>query len=294
MAALLDIVNFTNTYLEINAFDDYCPNGLQVEGKKEVKTILTGVTASQALLNGAVDKGVDLVMVHHGFFWRGESPVITGQKRKKIATLLENNISLLAYHLPLDAHKIVGNNVQLAQKLGLRVNDFFGDAKLPLVIACDFKDGIKADIFVERLQSILDRPPLHIGASKNKMIKTVGICTGGAQNYFKDVIDYGLDVYVTGEASEQNYHMAMESGVDFISAGHHATERYGVQALSRLISEKFSVESRYMKLIIRFKIIILEVLKKFRKKIVLSMEQNRLFLVNSTIENHIDCYLTRR
>ena len=248
MARLKEIVDFVDNYLEVKKFEDYCPNGLQVQGADEVTKILTGVTASEALINGAINEGVDLIMVHHGYFWRGESQVIVGEKFKKIKLLIENNISLLAYHLPLDAHFIVGNNVQLAKKIGLLAQTTFGERKVPLVLACEFESPMSSQELVVLLEGVLGREVLHIGADKSRLIKKVAICTGGAQSYFSHAIEFGVDVYITGEASEKNYHMALESGVDFISAGHHATERYGVQALGDLVSQKFGVKMKYFEL----------------------------------------------
>ncbi|MDH3325817.1 MAG: Nif3-like dinuclear metal center hexameric protein [Gammaproteobacteria bacterium] len=248
MAGLSDIVKFANTYLNIDQFDDYCPNGLQVEGGHNVTKILTAVTASQAVLDGAVEQGVDMVMVHHGYFWRGEAEPITGLKYKKIRTLIDNNISLLAYHLPLDAHPECGNNAQLAKLLGVKVRSCFGPGKIQLVVSGELAEPIPVYLFVEQVRRVTGREPLHIGADKNKLVRTVGICTGGAQNYFSSAIDYGVDIYVTGEVSEQNFHMAIESGVDFISAGHHATERYGVQALGDVLCNKFSIQANYFEI----------------------------------------------
>ena len=248
MAALTDILAFTNQYLNIDQFEDYCPNGLQVNGRAEVKKILTGVTASQALLNGAVDTNVDMILVHHGYFWKGEDSPIVGLKYEKIKTLVMNNISLVAYHLPLDAHPVCGNNIQLANKLGVNIKSCFGPGKVPLVVAGELSAPVEVQKFVEIIWGALGRKPLHIGAKKNKKIKKVAICTGGAQNYFATAISNDVDVFITGEVSEQNYHMAIESGVDFISAGHHATERYGVQALGRMLTEKFMIESNYFEI----------------------------------------------
>lgn len=248
MARLTDIVAFTNDFLEIDKFEDYSPNGLQVEGNSEVKKIVSGVTASQALIDGAIEQGADMILVHHGFFWRSESSEIVGQKYQKIKSLIENQISLLAYHLPLDAHPECGNNVQLATRLGVNLFSTFGPGKIPLGVIGELEDGMNADMFVDQLQGVLNREPLHIGADLGKPTKRIALCTGGAQSYFSSAIDQGVDMFVTGEVSEQNYHMALESGVNFVAAGHHATERYGVQALADLLREKFSVEANYFEL----------------------------------------------
>jgi len=248
MAALADIVEFTNTFLNIEGFDDYCPNGLQVGGRSEVNKILTGVTASQALLDGAVRRDVDMILVHHGYFWRGEARPITGLKYHKIKTLIENNISLTAYHLPLDAHPVCGNNVKLAEMLGIKVDCFFGPGKLPLILSGSLSEPIPVNVFAGQIARVLGRRVMHLGADKSKLISKVAICTGGAQSYFPMAIEEGVDVFITGEVSEQNYHEAMESGVDFISAGHHATERYGVQALGEVIARQFSVQVDFLEI----------------------------------------------
>ena len=249
MAGLFDIVNFANSYLNIHEFDDYCPNGLQVEGSVEVKKIVTGVTASQALLDGAVKCNADMILVHHGYFWRGENEAITGLKYKKIKTLIENNISLVAYHLPLDAHPGCGNNVKIAEMLGVQIDSHFGPGKVPLVVSGELIEPVTAIKLAHRIKGVLGRESVHLSADENKMIRKVAICTGGAQGYFADAINQGVDVFITGEVSEQNYHMAIESGVDFISAGHHATERYGVQALGEILSKKFEIEVEYFELL---------------------------------------------
>ncbi len=248
MAALLEIVAFANRYLNIDQFDDYCPNGLQVDGRAEVKKILTGVTASQALLDGAVERGVDMILVHHGYFWKGEPQAITGLKYKKIRTLMESNISLLGYHLPLDAHPVCGNNVMLAKELDVRVETAVGPGRNPLIVIGDFLEPVCLAELEGKIHRKLSRMPLCIGADKNKVLRRVAICTGGAQNYFSIAIEHGVDVFITGEVSEQQYHLAMESGVGFISAGHHATERYGVRAFGEVLCKEFSVEVEYLEI----------------------------------------------
>ena len=248
MAGLKDIVEFVDGYLEIDRFDDYCPNGLQVAGKADVKKILAGVSASQALLDGAVERGADMILVHHGYFWKGESQSITGLKYEKIKTLLQNDISLVAYHLPLDAHITCGNNAKLAELLGVEIESWIGPGKVPIIAVGHLQKPLAISEFVVCIQGGLNRKPLHVGADSTKEIYKVAICTGGAQNYFSYAIAHGVDVFITGEISEQHYHMAMESGVDFISAGHHATERYGVQALSEIICERFSIDAEYLEI----------------------------------------------
>ncbi len=246
MAVLREILAYTNQLLDISSFNDYCPNGLQVEGVSDVQKIITGVTASQALLQQAVDQQANVVLVHHGFFWRGEEVTIVGLKKQKIALLVENDISLVAYHLPLDAHTKLGNNAQLAKQLGLSIEGRFGVA--PSV-------GMHGSLLTKRngqeladhIAHTLGRTPLWVGEA-DKSISSVAWCTGAAQNYFGEIISLGVDAYITGEVSEQNYHMALETGINFYAAGHHATERYGVQALGQHLAEAFMVEHQYIEL----------------------------------------------
>ena len=215
MALLKDIVSHSDELLLIDKFRDYCPNGLQVEGKAEVKKIVSGVTASQYLIDKAIEAKADLLLVHHGFFWRGENAAITGAKRKRIASLINHNLSLLAYHLPLDAHETLGNNIQLSQKLGLHYEQYFGDSKPPVGILTRADKVLSRQELSQRLFDALGREPhvLHDGRSKDYQI--IAICTGAAQSYFESAIESGADAFITGEVSEQTYHVALESGVDF-------------------------------------------------------------------------------
>jgi len=246
MVRLSDIVEFSDELLSVSNFKDYCPNGLQVEGNLTVKKVVSGVTASQALINGAIELNADLLLVHHGFFWRGEKEAIVGLKKKRIHALLQNNISLLAYHLPLDAHKLCGNNAQLVERLSLRSVASFGGENSDIGLIAEVKSPVTAQDFSARLQCVLGRQPTHLSAFENKEIKTLAICSGGAQSYFESAIAAGVDAFITGEVSEQSFHLALESGVDFFAAGHHATERYGVQSLGELLAEKFSLEYEYL------------------------------------------------
>ena len=239
------LVDYTRQLLQVERYADYCPNGLQLEGKASINKIVSGVTASMALLESAKNAGADAILVHHGYFWKNEDAAIVGLKRNRIKFLLENNISLLAYHLPLDAHPELGNNAQLAQKLGLEVTSWQGNQGLVglgiLPSAPSLKD------FSQHVENKLQRTPLVIG-DMNKSIKNVAWCTGGAQGYMQDAIDLGVDVFISGEVSEQTYHLARESGVAFIAAGHHATERYGVQALGEHLAQHFGIEHEYIEI----------------------------------------------
>ena len=239
------LVDYTRQLLQVERYADYCQNGLQLEGKASINKIVSGVTASMALLESAKNAGADAILVHHGYFWKNEDAAIVGLKRNRIKFLLENNISLLAYHLPLDAHPALGNNAQLAQKLGLEVTSWQGNQGLVglgiLPSAPSLKD------FSQHVENKLQRTPLVIG-DMNKSIKNVAWCTGGAQGYMQDAIDLGVDVFISGEVSEQTYHLARESGVAYIAAGHHATERYGVQALGEHLAQYFGIEHEYIEI----------------------------------------------
>lgn len=227
-------------------FKDYCPNGLQVEGKTHIRRIVTGVTASEALLRAAIDLQADAVLVHHGWFWRGEDPRVRGPRRTRMRLVLENELNLFGYHLPLDAHPELGNNAMLARKLGLAPERdgqgqpiTFGPDKL---VWSGSAPGLATlGELGARVAQVLDRQPLCVG-DPDTPIHRVAWCTGGAQGMLADAVDAGVDAYLTGEASEQTTHLAREAGVGFISAGHHATERYGVQALGEALAMHFGID----------------------------------------------------
>ncbi len=239
------LVDYTRQLLQVERYADYCPNGLQLEGGESVKKIVSGVTASMALLESAKNAGADAILVHHGYFWKNEDATIVGLQRNRIKFLLENNISLLAYHLPLDAHPELGNNAQLAQKLGLEVKSWQGNQGL--VGLGIFPSTASLKEFSKHVENQLQRTPLVIGDT-NKSIKNVAWCTGGAQGYMQDAIDLGVDLFISGEVSEQTYHLAQESGVAYIAAGHHATERFGVQALGEHLAQHFGINHEYIEI----------------------------------------------
>ena len=243
--ALTTLVEEADRYLSAARISDYCPNGLQVEGRPQVRRIVSGVTASQALLDAAVEAEADVVLVHHGYFWKGEDACITGMKRRRLQTLLGNDISLLAYHLPLDVHPEVGNNVQLARQLEITVEGPL-DANNPKVVGLlgSLDEPLSPRDFARRVQDVLGREPLLVEGQG--MVRKVGWCTGGGQGYIDNAIAAGVDLFLTGEASEQTYHSARENGVSFIAAGHHATERYGVQALGDYLARRFAVEHLFI------------------------------------------------
>lgn len=232
-------------FLNVNAISDYCPNGLQVEGKKQIKRIISGVTASQALIDAAIELEADAILVHHGYFWKGEDQPIIGMKQRRIKALLAHDINLLAYHLPLDVHPEVGNNVQLAQRLGLTVTGLLepnNPRNVGLIGELDV--ALPASEFAARIEAALQRAPLVV--DHGQLIKQVAWCTGGAQGYIEQAIAAGVDAYITGEVSERTFHEARENGISFFAAGHHATERYGVQALGEWLAERFGIEHQYV------------------------------------------------
>jgi dinuclear metal center YbgI/SA1388 family protein len=243
MIMLLDeLRDYNASLLNIAQFKDYCPNGVQVEGRKEVRRIATGVTASQYVLDEAVAWGADAILVHHGYFWRNEEPVLTGIKKNRIAQLLRNDVSLLAYHLPLDAHPELGNNAQLGKLLGLIEQGRFGEQDIVCIGSLTPSSTLAQ--FTQRIAHVLQRSPQVIGDAAGNIGK-VAWCSGGAQGYFEAAIAQGADAYITGEISEQNYHLANESGVAFIAAGHHATERLGIQKLGEHLANRFGLEHRF-------------------------------------------------
>lgn len=238
MVKLNELVNYTQSLMQVECFKDYCPNGLQVEGKQDVCKIVTGVTASMALLDASKQANADLILVHHGYFWRNEDARVVGIKRSRLAFLLKNDLNLMAYHLPLDAHHELGNNIQLARVLGISFSGFAGDSNL--IAYGTLPESIELQAFATRIELALQRQPLVIG-DPHKMVQKVAWCTGAAQGYIDVAIELGVDVFISGEISEQTTHQSVESGVSYISAGHHVTERYGIQALGKHLAEKFNL-----------------------------------------------------
>ena len=235
---------YLNQLLDAARFSDYCPNGLQVEGRNEVRELVSGVTASFGLLQAAVTAGADTVLVHHGYFWRGEDPCLIGMKRRRIALLMAHDINLLAYHLPLDAHPELGNNAQLARRLGFTETGRFGQQNIAMQGTPSSQVSTVKDLRIH-VELALSRKPLVIGDDE-KPVRRIAWCTGAAQDYFDEAVRQGVDAFITGEISERNVHAARESGVAFVSAGHHATERYGVQTLGEHISRRFGIAHQFI------------------------------------------------
>ena len=231
-----------------NAFKDYAPNGLQVEGKEQIHKIVTGVTASKALIDIAIKMNADAIIVHHGYFWKGESPQITGMKYQRIAALIKNDINLFGYHLPMDAHLQVGNNANLARAIGLAELRPLEEGKSldeSIGIVGTLVESEHPDDFSTRLSKLVGRDVLFENVG-DKLIREVALCTGGAQGYIGKAIDCGADVFITGEVSEQTIHIAREEGIHFCAAGHHATECYGPRALAEYINANWGVKCEFV------------------------------------------------
>jgi dinuclear metal center YbgI/SA1388 family protein len=235
-----DLNNYLNGLLQPERFSDYCPNGLQVEGKRELHKIVTGVTASMELLQAALQANADAVLVHHGYFWRNEILPIVGIKKHRIQFLLQHEINLFAYHLPLDMHAELGNNVMLAKQLDLKITKW-----AEMLALAELDSPITLKSLAEKIETKLKRRPQVIG-DLNKSIKNIALCTGAAQGYIEQAFAANVDVYISGEISEQTVHIARESGVAYIAAGHHATERYGIQALGEHLAQKFGLQHEFI------------------------------------------------
>ena len=236
------------TLLSPERFKDYGPNGLQVEGKAQVNVLISGVTASKALIEAAIEAKADAIFVHHGLFWRGQDGTVTGWMKQRLRLLLAHDISLLAYHLPLDAHPEWGNNAQLGQRLGWRTDNNFGEQQLGcLGQAIDGTAWPNALALAAHLQQGLGRAPVWVGVDDAaRPIRRVAWCTGGAQSYFEAAIAAGADAFVTGEISEPQVHLARETGVAFFACGHHATERYGAPAVAAQVATQLGLAHRFI------------------------------------------------
>jgi len=238
-----ELRDYLDQLLDPTRLKDYCPNGLQVEGKEEVRRIVCGVTASQNLLNTAVAREADALLVHHGYFWRGEDGRVTGIRRQRLATLLAHGISLYAYHLPLDLHPELGNNVQFGRLMGWRGVAAFGDQGLGWMASLPRPET--AIQIARSLAARLGREPLLVGDGE-RPVSRVGWCTGAAQGFMEQAVAAGVDLYVSGEISEPTVHLAREAGVPYLAAGHHATERYGVMAVGRHLRDFCGLSVEFM------------------------------------------------
>ncbi|MBN6710565.1 Nif3-like dinuclear metal center hexameric protein [Haemophilus haemoglobinophilus] len=241
----LELEQIINQKLNSAAISDYAPNGLQVEGKADVQKIITGVTASQALIDYAVEQKADAILVHHGYFWKSENPCIRGMKGKRIKTLLQNDINMYGYHLPLDTHAELGNNAQLAKLLGIENLRPLENNSFSIPVYGDLIEVVSGEEFAQRIEKVLGRKPLFCGENAPHLIRTIGICTGGGQGYIDLAAAKGLDAFITGEVSEQTIHSAREQGLHFFAAGHHATERYGIKALGEWLAKEYGFEVEF-------------------------------------------------
>ena len=246
METLATLTHYINRTLDCDRFDDYGPNGLQVQGKAEIQTLITGVTASVAFLDAAIAAGADAVLVHHGYFWKGESPTITGMRHSRISRLIKADVSLLAYHLPLDAHIELGNNAQLGKQLGLLVESQHTVSGIQnLLWQGRLSVPMSADAFVKHVSDTLGRNVISAGDS-GRLIEKIAWCSGGAQRYIHEAAELGCDAFLSGEIREQTTHEARELGLLYLAAGHHATERYGVQALGAHLDSQFAIDHRFI------------------------------------------------
>ena len=235
-----ELNNYCHDYLNVAAFEDYSPNGLQIEGVENINKIVSGVSANLTLIERAIDEKADAIFVHHGIFWKNEGQTITGSKRRKVSLLLSHDINLFGYHLPLDAHPKIGNNVQLGKRLGIQNMTSVSDS---LIWQGELNTNLSD--FSALIEERLSRIPQVFG-KKSEKIKRIAWCTGAAQGFISDAIELSVDLYLSGEVSEQTPAAAVENNMTFISAGHHATERLGIQALCSHLSETFQIQHRYI------------------------------------------------
>ncbi len=248
MIKLINLISYINSLLKVEDFKDHSPNGLQVEGTSYIKKIVTGVSASIELFNRAVKEKADLILVHHGMFWDSDSPIVQGSAKERLSLLIKNNISLAGYHLPLDAHSIYGNNAQLIKKLRLIDREPFGlyeGKSIGLVGYTRRKEDINA--FLNKIKKIIGPDALTLKFGE-KLIKKVALCSGGAPDLVKEAIKIKADVFLTGEATEWVYHLCKEEKIHYIAAGHHATEKFGIQSLGDHIQKKFRVPVEFIDL----------------------------------------------
>jgi dinuclear metal center YbgI/SA1388 family protein len=241
-----ELALYLHGYLACDHFNDYAPNGVQVEGRSSINKICSAVTASEAVIQQAVEQHADALLVHHGYFWRGEEAVLTGMKRRRISKLLEHNLNLFAYHLPLDCHPDIGNNACLGKLLNFDAIKMHSVGKITnLLWQGILSKPLTAQEFAGQIFEKLKRTPLHVSGT-DKPIQRVAWCSGGAQDYIEDANRLGVDAYFSGEISERTYYQAQELGIHYFACGHHATERYGIQALGQHLSERFKLEHQFI------------------------------------------------
>jgi len=243
----LQLEKILNDKLSPQLIKDYSPNGLQVEGQSEVKKIVTGVTASQALIDKAIELGADTLLVHHGYFWKGEPEPIRGMKGKRIRSLIKHDINLIGYHLPLDIHPELGNNAELARLLDIEVEGGLEGHAQSVAMYGRLKQPVTGAELATRIDFVLSRAPLHIAPENaDKLIETIGWCTGGGQDYIELAAQNGLDAFISGEISERTTYSAREQDIHYFAAGHHATERYGIKALGEWLTEQHGLDVTFI------------------------------------------------
>ena len=238
-----ELEQYLTFLLQPEQIKDFTPNGLQIQGSENINKVITGVTASKALIDRAIAEQADAILVHHGYFWKNESYVIRGMKHDRIKALLLNDINLFAYHLPLDIHPTLGNNAQLARLFDIKeIEPLEVGNALSVAMQGHFEQPCSAEELSQLINRLLERDCLHIPAPSNKPIKTIAWCSGGGQGYIELAAEQGIDAFLTGEVSEQTTHIAHEMDIHFFAAGHHATERYGIKALGEHLAEKHGLE----------------------------------------------------
>jgi len=246
MAHRAELIAYLDELLESARYQDYAPNGLQVAGREQIGTIVSGVSASRELIDAALEMGADMLLVHHGWFWRGEDPRIIGIKHDRLKRLLCADLNLVAYHLPLDGHPRLGNNARLGELLGFSQTGRFGTGPGDGIACYGCLDQpLRAEQLAERLSHRLGREPLLLSGGEHE-IASLGWCSGAAQDYLEQAAALGLDAFISGEVSERTFHEARELGIHYFAAGHHATERYGIEALGEHLALQYGLTHRFI------------------------------------------------
>lgn len=246
MISRVDLAQYLDQYLGCAAVHDYAPNGLQIEGKNQIRRLCTAVSANQASITAAIHQRADAILVHHGFFWRNEPSILTGIRRQRIATLLQHDLNLFAYHLPLDVHRECGNNACIARKLGIGdVQQYDVDKIKKGLWVGHLPEACPVDVFTQKLQTVFQQAPTHI-AAQSHLVQRIAWCSGAAQDFIERAWQVGADAYISGEISERTFDLAKELNIHYFSCGHHATERYGVQALGEHLQKTFDIEHQFI------------------------------------------------
>jgi dinuclear metal center YbgI/SA1388 family protein len=248
MARRDEIVAHLDELLDARSWDDYGPNGLQVIGRDEVELVVTGVSAHRDLFERAAAAGAGMVLVHHGIFWRSTPQAVGAQMRGRLKALFDADMSLVAYHLPLDAHEEVGNNALICAELGLERGERFGEAAgRPIGFVGVASEPLPVTTLVERCAAAFGRAPLHLPGGRSE-VSRVGIVSGGGGDALADAAALGLDALITGEPEEPAMADAAETGVHFLACGHYATETFGIRRLGEVVAERFGIEHRFVEI----------------------------------------------